>query len=226
MKFTLATEAYNTQVMDWPQAGRHIMAQYDDLSIVVYKAFNPDIAEAAVADGFFAQAPGYKLERMTWIKPGFLWMMHRSGWATKPGQERVLAIWLDRVGFDAILCKAIPSTYDSRVYRDADQWQQAVASSSVRFQWDPDYAPDDTQLSRRALQIGLRGKVARHYVHGGWILNIEDITDYVHEQRAFARQPFMGLQTPVERVYPLYDADLEIHFGVGQRPTTPPSSDC
>jgi hypothetical protein len=26
----------------------------------------------------------------TWVKPSFLWMMYRSGWATTPGQERIL----------------------------------------------------------------------------------------------------------------------------------------
>ncbi|MGW1086997.1 DUF4291 family protein [Streptomyces sp. NPDC002596] len=25
---------------------------------------------------------------MTWIKPSFLWLMHRSNWAQKSGQER------------------------------------------------------------------------------------------------------------------------------------------
>jgi hypothetical protein len=37
---------------------------------------------------------------MTWIKPSFLWMMYRCGWATKPGQERVLAIQITREGFE------------------------------------------------------------------------------------------------------------------------------
>ncbi|WP_458785448.1 DUF4291 family protein [Vallitalea sediminicola] len=26
----------------------------------------------------------FKLNRMTWVKPSFLWMMYRSGWAKKP----------------------------------------------------------------------------------------------------------------------------------------------
>ena len=49
---------------------------------------------------------------MTWIKPSFLWMMHRSGWATKPGQERVLAIEITRAGFEWALSHAALSHYD------------------------------------------------------------------------------------------------------------------
>ena len=32
----------------WPQEGRHILAQYDEDSVVVYQAYCPDIAEYAV----------------------------------------------------------------------------------------------------------------------------------------------------------------------------------
>ena len=32
----------------WPKAGRHILAQYDEESVVVYQAFCPEIAEYAV----------------------------------------------------------------------------------------------------------------------------------------------------------------------------------
>ncbi len=32
----------------WPKEGRHILAQYDEESIVVYQAYCPEIAEFAV----------------------------------------------------------------------------------------------------------------------------------------------------------------------------------
>ncbi|MFB9625482.1 DUF4291 family protein [Nonomuraea helvata] len=63
---------------------------YTEESITVYQAYDAVIAEPAVAAQRFV-AP-FKRERMTWIKPSFLWMMYRCGYATKPGQERVLAI--------------------------------------------------------------------------------------------------------------------------------------
>lgn len=43
------TESYleqNDRV--WPKEGRHILAQYDDDSVVVYQAYCPEIAEYAV----------------------------------------------------------------------------------------------------------------------------------------------------------------------------------
>jgi hypothetical protein len=47
---------------------------------------------------------------MTWIKTNFLWMMYRSGWATKHNQEKILAITIKKEGFLDILSKAIEST--------------------------------------------------------------------------------------------------------------------
>jgi hypothetical protein len=67
---------------------RQVRASFTDRSITVYQAYSPQIADAAVGAQTFV-AP-FKRERMTWIKPSFLWMMYRSGWATTPGQERIL----------------------------------------------------------------------------------------------------------------------------------------
>jgi hypothetical protein len=39
-------------------------------------------------------------------------MMYRSGWATKAGQECILAVRLKRAFFNEILREAVPSTYD------------------------------------------------------------------------------------------------------------------
>jgi hypothetical protein len=39
----LPTQPYLEQVQAWPSAGRHILAQYDDRSIVVYQAYRPSI---------------------------------------------------------------------------------------------------------------------------------------------------------------------------------------
>jgi len=76
---------------------RQIRALHDDQTITVYQAYAPEIAEPAVAAGRFTA--GFHRDRMTWIKPSFLWMMYRCGWAAKPGQERVLAIRIRRGPF-------------------------------------------------------------------------------------------------------------------------------
>ena len=60
-----------------------VRAVYTDYSIIVYQAYAAPIAEPALAAGRFV--PPFSRDRMTWIKPSFLWMMYRCGWATKPG---------------------------------------------------------------------------------------------------------------------------------------------
>src|SRR6516164_3911260 len=89
---------------------RQVRAASDAHTITVYQAYSPQIADAALAAQTFV-AP-FKRSRMTWIKPSFLWMMHRSGWATKPGQERILAIQITRDGFEWALAHAALSHYE------------------------------------------------------------------------------------------------------------------
>ena len=71
-------ESYQAQERRWPQAGRVILAQFDSETVQVYQAYRPGIARFAVEHGYFGG--DFKLGRMTWIKPNFLWMMYRSSW--------------------------------------------------------------------------------------------------------------------------------------------------
>ena len=47
--------------------GQHIVAQYDEDSVLVYQAFNPTIAAFAVKHKKFFGCPEYSLTRMTWL---------------------------------------------------------------------------------------------------------------------------------------------------------------
>ena len=87
---------------------------------------------------------------MSWVKTNFLWMMYRSGWGVKSGQERVLAVWVKREGFDKILSLALTGH---------DQKERGVKRTPVRLQWDPDHTPSGTCEQRRAIQLGLRDEV-------------------------------------------------------------------
>lgn len=200
----LITEPYVLQLPHWPKTGRYILAQYDDETVVVYQAFTHAIADYAVQHQHFG-GEAYKLERMSWIKPNFLWMMHRSGWASKEGQERVLALWLRRDKFDLILSQAVHSKFEPDVYIEEASWKSSVNASSVRLQWDPDYSPKDGRLERRAMQLGLRGDILKQFAQGGWLTLIEDITNFVHEQKKHISD---DLILPRERVYPVMDAEV------------------
>jgi hypothetical protein len=190
---------YLAQLACWPKAGRHVMAQFDADRVVVYQAYRPSIGQFAAAHGHFGGG-GFSFERMSWIKPNFLWMMYRCGWAQKSGQEVVLAIWLARAQFDAILAAAVPSTWDRERFVTRDAWQAAVASSDVRVQWDPDHGPGGEPVERRAIQLGLRGAILAAYARPQ---RIEDITPFVREQHArLRRDGKAALVTPSEAPYP------------------------
>ena len=88
---------------------RQIRAVYDDDTIRVYQAYGSAIADSLHANGRFVDPP-FKLTRMTWIKPSFLWMMYRCGWSDKDdGQRRVFAFDISRDGFEWALAHSCSS---------------------------------------------------------------------------------------------------------------------
>lgn len=201
MKLTL--ESYLTQKEKLPQTGRHIVAQFNTEAVVVYQAYRPAIGCFAASHGYFGGE--FSLNRMSWIKPNFLWMMYRSGWATKPGQEVVLAIWLKRSAFDLILAQAVPAKFIPELYSTTQEWQKAIQSSSVRLHWDSDRTPRGGRLARRAIQLGLRGDILAAYAQN-WILHIENISKLVREQYELVKSDrFNDLLVPAESTYPIVD---------------------
>lgn len=207
----LTFEPYLTQHARWPTAGRHILAQFDTESVVVYQAFRPAIADEAVALQRFG--PSFSLGRMSWIKPNFLWMMFRCGWATKPDQERVLALRLRRSFFEGLLRTAVPSTYSGGVWPSEGAWQDAVRLSDVRLQWDPDHGPSGNPVTRRAIQLGMRGATLAEFT-GPAMLAVEDITDFVATERGHASTPYDLLRTPAESVFRPHDSAAALAVGL------------
>jgi hypothetical protein len=202
---------YLDMAATWPKSGRHILAQFDAETIYVYQAYRPSIAQYAVEHQRFGGEFSYS--RMSWIKPNFLWMMYRSGWATKEGQEHILAVRLKRSFFDELLRQVVPSTFHAHRYASHEAWQAAVAGSDVRLQWDPDHGPNGNPLERRAVQLGLRGSVLRRYGQED-LVSIEDITPFVAEQRRFLPHSLNELTLPEERIYIPADQEAERTVGI------------
>ena len=100
--------------MKYEEQERKIYAKYDDKTIRVYQAYNDKIADEAIKLGTFGEH--FSLTRMPWIKPSFLWMMYRCGWAEKENQERVLAIDIKREAFDEIVKKFIQAMASSGLF--------------------------------------------------------------------------------------------------------------
>ena len=179
---------------------REIRAIYNAETIRVYQAYNNIIADEAIMLNKFGNS--FSMNRMTWIKPSFLWMMYRSGWATKQGQNRILAIDMDRIGFEEIVVNAVTSTFDDKLYSNIEEWKNAIKDSEVRIQWDPERDIfGNPSKNKRSIQIGIRGKILQQF-NNKWIKRITDITHFVQQQkRMIDDQRFDLLSLPQEKVY-------------------------
>ena len=195
---------------------RQVRGRFTDETITVYQAYPDEIATPAVAAGRFV-AP-FKRERMTWIKPSFLWMMYRCGWGTKPGQQRVLAVEITRAGFEWALAHACLSHFDRDRYASQAQWARELKQSPVRVQWDPERSLHLAPLPHRSLQVGLSGEAVRRYVHE-WTVAIVDVTSRAHQVHALVRacdEAGARALLPVERTYGL-PTDIAVNIDASPR---------
>jgi hypothetical protein len=182
---------------------RAVRAVFTDSTITVYQAYAPHIAGPALAAGRFVDP--FARGRMTWVKPSFLWMMYRCGWATKPGQERVLAVEITREGFEWALSRAVLSSHDGSGDSAREAWAHRLRDSPVRVQWDPERSLRLERLPHRSLQVGLTGQAVDRYVDE-WIVNLTDVTGTAHRLRdllAAGDDEAAAELLPPERRYPL-----------------------
>jgi uncharacterized protein DUF4291 len=156
---------------------------------------------------------------LIWIKPSFLWMMYRCGGATKPDQERVLAIEITREGFGRALANAGLSHYDRTRFPSETAWRETLRAGAVRVQRDPERDLALNALPHRAIQVGLSGGAVDRYVDE-WITGIRDVTPLAHGiQEAAAADPArVRAFLPAERPYPLFR-----HLGGPDRPPRGPA---
>ncbi|MFI1162463.1 DUF4291 domain-containing protein [Streptomyces sp. NPDC020801] len=195
--------------MEEPQ--RRIRAAHSESTITVYQAYSPDIGLPAVRDGRFPAV--WKRDRMTWIKPSFLWMMYRCGWGAKAGQETVLAVEITRDGFEWALRHSCLSSYAREVHPDRATWQRQLKRAPTRVQWDPERDLHLQPLPYRSLQLGLSGEAAGRYADE-WTVAIRDVTPLAQEIQVLVSggdlDSAAGL-LPRERPYPIGD-DLLAHL--------------
>ena len=192
-----------------PEEGRHIVGFQTEDEIVVYQAYKPSIAKYAVEHQQFGGSD-FSYNRMSWIKPNFLWMMYRCGWSTKADQERVLAIWIKKDDWEEILSEAVFSSFQEEIYETKENWKNELANSEVRLQWDPAHHPNGEKLKRKAIQIGMKGDVLRKFGQEQ-IQHIEDITPFVKKQQLYvAQHQWEQLEVPKETVYIPKRNDLKI----------------
>ena len=197
---TTATTTMTTTTTTAALPRRQIRAVHDEDSITVYQAYGPRIALPAVRHGRFTGA--FKRERMTWIKPSFLWMMYRCGWAEKPGQEHVLALRISRPGFEWALAHSTFAHFDRDLHADRQAWRETL-SAPVRIQWDPERDLRARPLPHRSIQIGLSGQAVQRYCEN-WILEITDVSETartVHRTLRDEGEAAAAALLPAERPY-------------------------
>ena len=172
---------YNEYVSAVPGSGQIILAHQSGEHLLVYQAYNHAIANFAVEHQFFGGSH-FKYSRMSWIKPNFLWMMFRCGWAAKENQERVLGLWIKKSDFEIILAEAVYSSYQEDIYDTREAWQKELEQKEVRLQWDPDHDLFGNKVERRAIQLGLKGRILESFGKE-MISEIVDMTEIVKEQK-------------------------------------------
>lgn len=176
------------------------MGYFSGSAILLYQAFNSEIADYAVREQKFEGAPGYNEKRMTWTKPNFLWMMFRSGWAKKSNQERILGIWLKLDAFHELL----QLTRRTNSQNTSTKHEKIGSQGSVVLQWDPDHTPMGDHMKKRAIQIGIKG--VPWWKTGERFEQILDLTPLVRNLREFATSKtglYPSLFVPQEKIYVL-----------------------
>ncbi|CAD7975084.1 unnamed protein product [Amoebophrya sp. A25] len=154
-----------------------IFADHDENGIWVYQALTKKIADFAVARQTLRGCKEFNGTRMTWIEPSFAWVLYRSGYARKRGQERVLKLQISHEAFCSILERCSIGT--------------GGGGTSGRVQWDPERDfwegnPDEKpgkeprkMVYRRSIQIGIGKELSQFYTKA--ILRIEDVTELAHK---------------------------------------------
>ncbi|ACY18837.1 DUF4291 domain-containing protein [Haliangium ochraceum] len=184
---------------------REIRADYNADSIVVYQAYRDDIADPALREQRFVEP--FSFHRMTWIKPSFLWLMHRSNWGAKKGQERTLRVRIGRAGWEEALAQGVLTSPDGPVFGNAAKWQRAFAAAKVHVQWDTERSLRGAALDHLSIQVGLGRHIIQRFVEE-WIVAIDDMTASVAKMRRLLQQGKVAEAKrllPSERVYSVPD---------------------
>lgn len=182
-----------------------IRAEYDAHTVVVHQAYAPALADAALRAGRFV--PPFSFHRMTWIKPSYRWLMHRSNWARKPGQERILAVRITREGWEEALSRGVLTTSDPA----------AVERAPVHVQWDPERSLRGAALNAYSIQVGVGRGLIRTFAEE-WVVGLTDLTARTHRIAGLVRSGRLAQArrlVPPERDYPVPRALAE-RLGIEQ----------
>ena len=180
-----------------------IRADYNAQTITIYQAYSSIIARPALEQGRFVSP--FSLTRMTWIKPSFLWLMERSNWAQKSGQEWILAVRIQRSTWDEALSLGVLTSYEPSAHRSSSAWREEFERALVHVQWDPERSIRGADLGFNSIQVGLSRHIIQRFVDE-WVVEIKDYTLLVQKIHALIKSGHVDKARkllPPERVYPV-----------------------
>ena len=179
-----------------------IRANYDRDTIVMYQAYSDAIAEPAIEHQKFQ--PPFSFNRMTWIKPSFLWLMHRSNWGQKNNQNRILAVHISRYGWEKALSLGVLTSPEVHIHGSAVNWEKLFNSAHVHVQWDTERSKKGAALNHFSIQVGLSRHIIREFVDE-WVVEIEDLTSLVQKLNKLRKtgDKSFSKYLPSEKLYPV-----------------------
>ncbi|MFM9596386.1 DUF4291 family protein [Streptomyces scabiei] len=149
---------------------------------------------------------------LMWIRPSFLWMMYRCGWARRKART-VPAVEISREGFEWALRRARLSHYVPAPHGDQAEGKRRLRRAPARVQWDPERSLRLGPLPHRSLQLGLVGEAAARYADE-WLVGIADVTPLAREVHGHVRAGELeraAALLPQERPYPVVE-DVLAHL--------------
>ncbi|WP_299184445.1 DUF4291 domain-containing protein [uncultured Aquimarina sp.] len=152
---------------------QEIRADYDRDTITVYQAYGKSIAVSAINNNKF-ESP-FSFNRMTWIKPSYLWLMERSNWGTKSNQEYILGIKIKRASWEKALSIGVLTDPDKTIYKSGALWDKEFRNAKVHIQWDPERTLKGAKMQVRSIQVGIGRDLIKEY-NEEWIQEINDLT--------------------------------------------------
>ncbi len=192
---------------------QEIRANYDNNTITVYQAYGKAIALPALKNNRFEKP--FSFNRMTWIKPSYLWLMERSNWGTKSNQEYILGIKIKKTAWEKALSLGVLTHPDKAIYKNGWDWEQQFKKAKIHIQWDPERSLRGKKLNIRSIQVGVSRFLIEEY-NEEWIHEIVDLTPLtkkINQLRKQGKYKEVKRLLPKEKIYHL-PKDIEQKIGV------------
>ncbi len=192
---------------------QEIRAYYDKETITVYQAYHKNIALTAIKNNRFEKP--FSFNRMTWIKPSYLWLMERSNWANKANQEYIVGIKIKRESWEKALSLGVLTHPDNEIYSSGLDWEEQFKYAQVHIQWDPERTLKGGKLPERSIQVGISRQLIEEF-NSEWIVAINDLTPLtkkIQQLRKSGKYKEAKRLLPKESVYPV-SADIEKRIGI------------